>query len=73
MLVSWSFIQKGMSVSYIKSLQFVIISFTNTGLVTAVQNLFALGRPRVAPVYNRLAKQPCADRLCENLIVQIQI
>ncbi len=38
-----------MSVSVIKALQFVIISYKNTGLVTDVKNLFALGQPRVAP------------------------
>ena len=38
-----------MSVSFIKPLQFVNISFENTGLVMDEQNLFAPGRPRVAP------------------------
>ncbi len=38
-----------MSVSFIKPLQFVNISFENTGLVTDEQNLLALGRPSIAP------------------------
>ena len=48
MSISWKFCIKGMSISFIKSLQFVNISFENIGLVMDVQNLLAPGRPSVA-------------------------
>ena len=62
MLVSWSFIQKGMSVSYIKSLQFVIISFINTGNVTHAQTCSTrTSRRRMASAAGAGSQTMCAQ------------